>query len=426
MSTAELSRLATDYIITAMLSLHLAACTTPNPDYRKPQGDSGTDTTCTANQALRCESSQLVRCNANGNGEVAERCLLGCLGGEVRCADVAPSNELAKYLDLASNEPDHNLGNSATIDTDSGLVTVDGVTVSVKSNVLPQLGAPDVRVFLVRSLTTNKVAVTGTNAFAVVSNGAIKIEGLLAASATETKAGAGAFNDGNCRGGPQTRVYSAYGGSGGGGFGSPGGSGGSAKGDTTDFSAGAAGGATTGNAVLVPLRGGCDGGLEITLRDHWGRGGGAIQLVSRTNIVVAGNGIIAANGSSNGSAGSGGGILLEAPNVEILGRVVANGAAGQGCAGSPPHGRLDAMPAIGGPAGCNDGYKSTGQGGNGGAANIEADNGKDMARQPNLVGAIGGQGGGGIGRIRVNTVSGGLRVSGVFSPTASIGDLTTR
>jgi hypothetical protein len=40
--------------------------------------------------------------------------------------------------------------------------------------------------------------------------------------------------------------------------------------------------------------------------------------------------------------------------------------------------------------------------------------------------AYGGYGGGGVGRIRINTVSSGLRATGLFSPNPTTGTITTR
>lgn len=169
-----------------------------------------------------------------------------------------------------------------------------------------------------------------------------------------------------------------------------------------------------------PLRGGCNSGAFSSLA---GRGGGAIQLVSRTKITISG--VVAANGSSNTGGGSGGGILLEAPVVEVPGSVVANGGAGGGgCAFPTPaeNGRLDATPAMGGPA-CVFGAR----GGNGGAGGSGAGIGVsvDMTGHGASAG-FGGHGGGGVGRIRANTKSGGLHATGIFSPNPTTGTLATR
>lgn len=377
---------------------------------------------CTANQPLRCDHGSLVRCNGNGTAEQSEPCPLGCVEADLRCADVAPSNGLAAFLDQASGAADLNLGSFGTIDTDSGTVTADFAFVDVKNATVSQSSGPTVRVLIVRSLTANHVTVTGTRALAIVSSGDVKITGEFTASATFGTPGPGAFGDYVCNGGDRSARPGVAGGAGGGGFGSPGGAGGSARRGGYGEEPGAAGGKVTGNESLVPLRGGCDGGIEYRTR---GAGGGAIQLVSRTQIVVSGK--VAANGSWNeGGGGSGGGILLEAPIVDVSGGVVANGGGGTGGLGPSPaeNGRLDANPAAGGPGSNPGDGDAVGRGGNGGAGAIGAEPGQsvdDATRR-----TFAGHGGGGYGRIRVNTVPGGVRGPGFFSPTRSEGPLGTR
>jgi hypothetical protein len=410
--------------------MQLAACITwaggcgfPRP---ADVGDDGglSSSICAANQALRCDGSNLVRCNGDGTAEVNETCLLGCSATGLRCNDLAPSNGLAPYLDMTTSEPDLDLGTTATINTDDGTVMVDGKSVIVDSMVMAQGSAPAIRVFIGRSLTATDVTITGSNAFAVVSDGDLQIGGIFAASANGfTVRGPGAFNDGTCQGGQGAIVNGgAIGGAGGGGFGFAGGKGGSATNDS-GIATGGAGGTATGNPTLVPLRGGCDSGkVGASL---FGFGGGAMQLVSRTKITVGG--VVAANGSSGSGGGSGGGILLEAPVVEVSGSLVANGGGGGGGCIFPKageDGRLDATPATGGDPCDTDGVK----GGNGGAGNSGAGNGGSInqAGTGNAF-AFAGYGGGGVGRIRVNTLSGGFhRTGGLFSPNPSTGAIATR
>jgi hypothetical protein len=384
-------------------------------------------TICSANQPLRCDSSTLVRCSGDGMGEVNEECLLGCNVSELRCNDVAPSNGLAVLLDMAASEPDLDLRTTAQIDTDSGAVLVNGNPVAVRHALVTQAFAPSIRVLSVRSLISSDIQVTGANALAIVSHGELQIAGLFAASARGITPGAGAFSDGACDGGAGTMpAGNLFGGAGGGGFGTSGGRGGPGT-NNAGVANGGAGGAATGNDQLIPLRGGCSGGPILGNSNSGGRAGGAIQLVSRRKITISG--IVAVNGGkgAGGAGGSGGGILLEAPIVEISGSVVANGAGGtSGCFLSAPSiaedGRLDAMPAAGG-ASCNS---FTGAGGRGGARDFAASIGAtvDQSGTGNL--AAGGCGGGSVGRIRVNTVSGGLRATGLFSPNPSTGTIATR
>ena len=404
------------------------ACGFPRPvDVPAPDsGNAGSSApVCSANQFLRCTGDDLVRCNSDGTAEISGRCALGCNATGERCNDANPSNGLAPYLDMAAGEPDLDLGTTATFSTSDGTVVVDGRPVKVQSALVAQASAPTILVFMVHSLVAHDVTVSGNNAFALVSNGDVQINGIFAASASSSVPGPGRFNDGTCMGGSgDTSVGQASGGCGGGGFGSAGGKGGSAI-NTNGTAPGGAGGSATGNPVLVPLRGGCDSG-RLGGTAGFGAGGGAIQLVSRTKITVTG--VVAANGSSLAGGGSGGGILLEAPLVSLSGSVVANGGAGAGGCVFPQageDGRLDATPATGGdPCGSHGG-----QGGNGGAGNTGAGNGVSVneADAGMLVLVFGGYGGGGVGRIRVNTIPDGLnRTGGLFSPNPSTGTIASR
>lgn len=375
---------------------------------------------CVANRPQRCNGSGLVRCNSDGTAEVTETCALGCSTGELRCKDVDPSNGLAALLDMTAGEPHLDLGMTATINTDDGSVVADGRPVAVRSATMAQASAPTIRVLIVQSLTAVDVTVTGRNALAVICNGDLEIGGVFAASASRNIPGPGAFNDGACKGGDAIiqEGGGGFSGCGGGGFGLSGAHGGLLTTDigTTD---GGAGGTATGNASLVPLHGGCDSG-NYGNATSFGAGGGALQLVSRTRIAIGG--VLAANGAAFIGGGSGGGILLEAPIVEVSGGVVANGGAGAGgCLFPTPgeSGRLDSRPAVG-TAGCSNG----GKGGNGGAGTISAEIGSGITLSGNV--GYGGHGGGSVGRIRVNTISGGLHVTGLVSPNPSTGSIAIR
>lgn len=387
----------------------LAACTTPNPIYR---GDASVDTpadavvgpVCTATQALRCDGSSLVRCNDDGTGEVSEHCPLGCNATAKRCAEVVPSNGLGQFLAQAPAQPHLNLGEAATINTDNGDVAVSGSLVQVRTEVVAQSGAPIIRVLVVQSLTAKNVVVTGKHALAVVSSGDITIRdgGVFAVSSKDGVAGPGAYEDGGCRGGPAKQVGTATSGRGGDGFGSPGGPGGSASSGTNFAQAGAAGG-VTGNDRLVPLRGGCAD-----------TGGGALQFVSGTRITITG--IVAANGGGNG--GSGGGVLIEAPVVDVPGRIVANGGGG-GPGGQS--GRTDTVQAPG-----EQGDTFRGTSGLGAAGSAGATGGETRTSGQDPIAISAGHGGGGFGRIRLNTASGSQPSGGLFSPIHTVGTLAVQ
>jgi hypothetical protein len=356
-----------------------------------------------------------VRCNDDGLTEASESCLLGCNGTEVRCNDMAPSNDLAPYLDMTAGEADIDLGTQATINTDNGDVKVDGNQIRVSSTLLSQSSAPVIRIFIVHSLVAHDVTVVGMNAIAIVSAGDVTIRGTFEASAFDRFVGPGAFNDDACRGKDAVRrTIGVAAGAGGGGFGGSGGAGGSVF-NTDGTIPGGAGGMPSGNPELVPLRGGCDSGIFIL---YQGTGGGAVQLVSRTKITVVG--VVAANGASVTGGGSGGGILLESPVVDVSGNVVANGGGGSGGCTLPlmhaEDGHLDATPAFGSACDTTTGA----HGGNGGARSTDASAGA------NFSGGLGGHGGGGVGRIRVNALPGGFYASGTFSPNPSTGAIGTR
>lgn len=419
-------------VATSATTTVVAGCTTANPSHR-PHPDAAVDGAvdgpsdaaplCTANQPLRCEMSSLVRCNGDGTAELNEPCPLGCVEADLRCVDLVPSNGLIQYLSMSSSQPDLDLGASATINTDTGEVRAGGVSLTVFSNSMTQSappGIPAIRVFVVRSLTAKDVSVIGKSSLAITASNDIKINGLFTVSGYQGSSGAGAFNENACRG--QAAPQGGGGGVGGGGFGSLGGAGGGGFGISggSFYYPGGAGGASTGNALLEPLRGGCDGGGSLAY------GGGAVQLVSRTQILV--RGVIAANGTTGDSGGgAGGGILLEAPSVEVSGSVVANGGGGGSSGGGSflcglgQDGRTDATPASGSPF-CNRGMPSLafGAGGHGGAGTIAATDGDG-----GLVN-YGGHGGGGYGRIRINTASGDFLTTGIVSPTPSKGTLVTR
>lgn len=330
---------------------------------------------------------------------------------------------------MAAGEPDLDLGMTATINTSNGTVMVDGTAVIVRSALVAQPSAPTILVFIVHSLTASDVTITGDisgasggNAFALVSDGEIRIGGIFNASSSTGYGGPGAYTDANCKGGNGVLSGASLSGAGGGGFGIAGGTGGSASTDS-DSATGGSSGKPTGSPTLIPLRGGCDSGATDDAHPRAvGSGGGAIQLVSRTKISITG--VVATNGSSVSGGGSGGGILVEAPIIEVNGSMVANGAGGNsGCLFATPgeNGRLDATPALGGT--CSVG----GTGGSGGASSIAAGNGANTF----LAGtgsspAWGGHGGGGVGRIRINTAPGGFHRAGLFSPNPSTGAIATR
>lgn len=160
----------------------------------------------------------------------------------------------------------------------------------------------------------------------------------------------------------------------------------------------APGGRTYGTPELVPLLGGSEGGGAHGGGTYGGSGGGAIQIVAGASIIVRLVGSINAGGGGYEGGGSGGAILLEAPTVTILGAIAANGGAGATATGAT--GGLDATPS--------DQPALGGGNGSAGAMINGADGVSGFA-----------SGGGGAGRIRINTTTGAATVTGIVSPSLS-------
>ena len=165
---------------------------------------------------------------------------------------------------------------------------------------------------------------------------------------------------------------------------------------------GGAGGVAFGTPTLVPLVGGSAGGRGLS-----GAGGGALMLVAGNRVVVSTTGVVNAGGGGGGDgiqgrsgAGSGGSLLIEAPMVLVAGKVAANGG-GSGFSG------FNATTAATTTKG-----DSGGAGSGGGGDTID---GSDGALGPD--GRYLAAGGGGVGRIRINTATGAATISGTVSPT---------
>jgi hypothetical protein len=417
----------------------------PNPfDASVPESDAAVpvpdaQASCSPSTTV-CEKDQLVVCDADGNVAESTTCTLGCHSSGERCNDLRPSNVgMTSCLDAALTAADFSLSDGAEIDTDSGEITNgDGNAVFVNSTIIEAPnGGVGVRCFQVGELTLGDVTVKGTNAIAIAANGAVAVNGILSISGLGgNQAGAGALS--SCTGGAASAcdADNNCGGGGGGGYGSPGANGGSA-----DTASGGQGSGVSGNETLIPLRGGCRGALgrnmQLFGQPYVGGAGGAIQIASRVSITVGAGNFISANGAGghraptllcngatcgSGSGGnSGGGVLLEAPTVEIAGGggIAANGGGG-GClddAGEP--GQNSGVAALGG--NCSGNF---GDGGSGAAgtdvAHVGANGGSGTYRG-------GGGGGGGVGRIRIN-VRGSFEpaVNAILSPTPSSGAVQVR
>jgi hypothetical protein len=420
--------------------------------------------TCTAGQFTECRDNAEVRCNATGdnyevvqcergcdaaadgcrlcnpsetactNGKVATcdssgavvsqySCPLGCFEAEPRCRDIVPSNGLAKFLDQVQMPVPLDLSGGGTINTTTGEIGTSAGTFTVPSFFMqaPAGGSP-IRVFVASTVRLGNLDVSPAPdapfgqgpALAIIATGDVSVEGKVSLSGTSDYASAGGVAFPGCVGGPPGSPSSgpATAGWGGGGHATAGGAGGEILGRVNGGLAGQA----SGTESLVPLRGGCASS---------GSGGGAIQISSATQIRVIG--VINVNGGlgvsdpdSIGGGAAGGGILLEAPSVQLEAnaRLLANG--GAGAAGNQLGSTSDTeAPASGGKCIATSTY--CGAGGDGGSkSTLPGDGGTPPATNGQVTGA--GGGGGSVGRIRINTADGTYVKS---SGTIEAGALTT-
>jgi hypothetical protein len=259
---------------------------------------------------------------------------------------------------------------------------------------------------------TGQVQATGQYPLAFVATDSIEVDADISAASHFAIPTAGAGGGRDC--GAQAGGSGNGGGGGaGGGFGTLGGSGGA--GYLT------VGGAQSPAQTPVSIIGGCNGGAGGSGAGHPGSvaglGGGAVYLISRTQIVLAGN-INASGGAgaggqatAGGAGGGAGGIIgLDAPSITYAsGTLLAAGAGGgQGGDGAPGGNGFDPTYAAGG-AGGNLSLTCAGSGGKG-AYSGGASSGSSTAG----VSCGAGGGGGGDGYIFVTGPTSG----GHFIPAA--------
>lgn len=273
-----------------------------------------------------CEAGLYSNCGPDGQWASRLECgPLGCNSSGTACLDIQPLNNLGSQLDLSPAAPVLSTTVTLTIDTDTGnIIDSTGLSLPIPSSVVSQgAGLPDIRVFRVKSMSIGSASVKGGLALAFVSDGDVKLNGVIDASASSglfgtATSGPGSLPGGNaCTGAPGT----GKGGGGGGGAWYSGGKGGNAG------SSGAGAGGTGGQTAKgAPLVGGCGGGRGLSASP--GAGGGAVQIVSRTSIALVGTAAIDTSGSGGygatagalsggGGGGSGGVILLEAPALDL-------------------------------------------------------------------------------------------------------------
>jgi hypothetical protein len=381
-----------------------------------PGGCDGTARTCGCDADV-CGDGRLLSCGPGGVVERVTDCRHGCSPDAPRCQELDPSNGLSPQLDQAAGAPVVTLADGAIINTDTGeILDGTGQPVVVPSTLLDATGdGPAVRVFMSDELTISATTCVGGPALAIVANRALTVRGRL-------RLDCGRKGTGNCTG--QMSEDGANGGVGGAGFGAIGGGGGAGGGQR-----GGTRGLVSGTTTLEPLLGGCSSGNHVLAPPT--PGGGAVQLVSRERVILEGGGtrgMIDANGKGGQpvpfglryilGGGSGGGILIEAPIIDVGdgAGLFANGGGGACSAAPGSDGLLSESPAPGGSCSAAD----LGSGGAGGARNVAAAGGEP--------GSARGGGGGGVGRIRLNVGTNGLilRNGSLLSPAPSLGPIRLR
>jgi hypothetical protein len=404
---------------------------------------------CDASETA-CTNGTVATCDAAGEVVESELCPLGCFEDEPRCREIASSNSLDEYVDLTRDAIDLDLSAGGVIDTRNGTIRdANNSLVPVTSVLVPAApgGAP-IRVFIAKRVLLGNVQIESgvipgvepAPALAIVAGADVVISGtvsLWSFDAEGFRAQPGAMNIAGCNGGdgieqhPTSPSQDLFSGSGGGAHATPGG-----KGGEIEFQlAGALGGVGLGNPTLVPLRGGCDGGIGR------GGGGGAIQITSRASITITEGALINANGNAGtalfggpgplGGGGAGGGILLEAPTIELRGdaKLLVNG--GPGAADGEFNTAISTSRAAspGGTCATAGGFVC-GNAGNGAGADGPATNGAlvPYSNSPTLTRFTAGSGGGGLGFIRLVTATGDyVKSSGVTeSGTLSTSIVETR
>ena len=333
-------------------------------------------------------------------------------------------------LDTCANGGgDLTLTGTNTINTDTGVFTSSTVTVTTNV-VTTSTNGVMVRVLYVGSLTfvaNAQLRAVGSLPLAIVASG--KISMATGALIDVSAGGAGAMT--SCTGGATKGADNSGGGAGGGGagYGGAGGKGGNGNSDGGGSTGGNAGTATT---LPTGPRGGCpgaSGGMGGDAAGDGGLGGGAIYVVSATQIeLLAGAGINAGGAgggggkkvnsqygdAGGGGGGSGGMILLEAPMIRSAGALSANGGGGGEGSGNGMAGVAGNAASLGNArATGGSGGSSTGaDGGKGGAGAMVAG---DPAANPQAGG--GGGGGGGVGFIKVASPD--QMLGAMVSPAAS-------
>jgi hypothetical protein len=415
-------------------------CNTTGTNYDVVQCERGCDPAasgcrlCSPSETA-CTNGALATCDANGAVTSMQGCALGCFEAQPRCRDIAPSNSLAKYLDMIQSPPDLDLSGGGVITTINGEITSSsGDALSIPNYLVPApSGGVAIRVLVAKRVRLGNVTVTAGAtdwgqgpALAILATDEITVEGLLDLTDWDRPSPGGvSFSAcsgkiGNASAGSSSQTVIS--GSGGGGHATAGASGGNIGGSVA---LGGAGGSASGSETLEPLRGGCDSAGANT-------GGGAVQLSSRAGVTVTGT--INVHGGAAYlvqdamlGGGAGGGVLLEAPTVELGAgaALVANG--GGGASGLSGASISLTLAASQGGA-CDPPSIFCGAGGNGAAVLSAAATGAAASYNAPATPISAGGGGGGLGRIRINTADGTYTKasSAIEAGSGSTGKLATR
>jgi hypothetical protein len=267
-------------------------------------------------------------------------CLDACPNGSWTvgpCLPYTPANIDPTRVDFANATPAiFNCGVTTLDTTPDSPVLSNGCGVTASITVQAQADGSSVAVLAVRDLTVavgSTLRLVGARPVVLAVLGDARIEGTIDASAQAATPGAG----GDVACGTSLgldgsgHISLGGGGGGGGGYGTPGGAGG-----TGDGARAGSGGAPRGNESLVPLVGGCGGGIGGGCSAR-AAGGGAVQLSAGGQVNVLGAilahgaaGITGCGSEGGGSGGgSGGAVFIEARSITAVPlALAANGGRG--------------------------------------------------------------------------------------------------
>ena len=383
------------------------------------------------------DSSTLQRCNAAGAAFENVTCAHGCgTTPTPHCKLVTPTGIAPSSDFLTAGLQDTTLADGTVLHSDTGLIDTgvraansDPTALEVHSGIgfhVVTSGGNSIGVFSFGALTVGNVKAVGTHSVVLLATGDVTINEELNAAADNTAntpgpggfaggLGASAISDGAGPGGGGAgmQVSTTFGGAGGGGHGDHGGAG-FTNGSATGGAGGLAYEAT--NPLLIDvLKGGSGGGASHGGSAAGGAGGGAVQIVSQTSITIPANaqagiwvGGAGGRGSTGGcgGGGAGGAILLEAPTVTVgATNFLAAGGGGGGSGGSTN--------SAGNPAGDSYPQSGTGKGGMCDGGTIYCGGQGGYSGQTFGKDGVPGSGstsiacgGGAVGRIRVNSLTG--------------------